>query len=87
MMRKIYEPENMMEGELLQSMLASEGIESHITGRHLLGGIGELPVFGLLGLAVENEQAERARQLITEYNGAFVLSGDEPDSYPDVLLC
>jgi len=87
MMRKIYEPENMMEGELLQSMLASEGIESHITGRHLLGGIGELPVFGLLGLAVEDEQAERARQLITEYNGAFVLSGDEPDSYPDVLLC
>lgn len=87
MMRKIYEPENMMEGELLQSMLASEGIESHITERHLLGGIGELPVFGLLGLAVEDEQAERARQLITEYNGAFVLSGDEPDSYPDVLLC
>lgn len=86
-MRKIYEPENMMEGELLQSMLASEGVEAHITGRHLLGGIGELPVSGLLGLAVEDHQAERARQLITEYNGAFPLSGDEPDSYPDVLLC
>jgi hypothetical protein len=87
MMRKIYEPENMMEGELLQSMLASEGIKSHISGRHLLGGVGELPVFGLLGLAVDDEQAERARQLITEYNGAFVLPGEEPDSYPDVLLC
>ncbi len=87
MMRRIYEPENMMEGELLQSMLASEGIDSHITGRHLLGGVGELPVFGLLGLAVNDDQAERARQLITEYNGAFVLSGEEPDSYPDVLLC
>ncbi|WP_296257919.1 MULTISPECIES: DUF2007 domain-containing protein [unclassified Pseudomonas] len=86
-MRRIYEPENMMEGELLQSMLASEGIDSHITGRHLLGGVGELPVFGLLGLAVNDDQAERARQLITEYNGAFVLSGEEPDSYPDVLLC
>jgi hypothetical protein len=41
----------------------------------------------LLGLAVEDDQAERARQLITEYNGAFPLSGEEPDSYPDVLLC
>jgi hypothetical protein len=41
----------------------------------------------LLGLAVEDEQAERARHLITEYNGAFVLPGEEPDSYPDVLLC
>ncbi len=86
-MRKIYEPENMMEGELLQSMLASEGIDSHITGRHLLGGMGELPVFGLLGLVVDDDQADRARQLITEYNGAFPLSGDDLDSYPDVLLC
>lgn len=86
-MRKIYEPENLMEGELLQSMLASEGIEAHITGRHLLGGVGELPVFGLLGLSVNDVLADRARQLITEYNGAFPLSGDEPDSYPDVLLC
>ncbi|MEQ7918105.1 DUF2007 domain-containing protein [Xanthomonas sp. WHRI 1810A] len=86
-MRKIYEPENLMEGELLQGMLASEGIEAHITGRHLLGGVGELPVFGLLGLSVDDGLADRARQLITEYNGAFPLSGDEPDSYPDVLLC
>lgn len=86
-MRKIYEPENTMEGELLQAMLASEGIESHITGRHLLGAVGELPVFGLLGLCVEDDQAQRAWQLITAYNGAFVLPGDEPDSYPDVLLC
>jgi len=86
-MRKIYEPENMMEGELLQGMLASEGIEAHITGRHLLGAVGELPVFGLLGLSVDDGLADRARQLITEYNGAFPLPGDEPDSYPDVLLC
>jgi hypothetical protein len=86
-MRKIYEPENLMEGELLQGMLASEGITAHITGRHLLGAVGELPVFGLLGLAVVDEQADRARQLITEYNGALPLSGDEPDNYPDVLLC
>ena len=86
-MRKIYEPEHLMEGELLQSMLASEGIESHITGRHLLGAVGDLPAFGLLGLTVKDDQAERARLLITEYNAAFPLPGDEPDSYPDVLLC
>ena len=51
-MQRIYEPENLMEGELLQQMLASEGIEAHLVGRHLLGGTGELPIFGLLGLAV-----------------------------------
>ena len=31
-MQRIYEPENLMEGELLQQMLASEGIEAHLVG-------------------------------------------------------
>jgi hypothetical protein len=56
-MQRIYEPENLMEGELLQGMLASEGIEAHLVGRDLVGGTGELPIFGLLGLAVDNDQA------------------------------
>jgi hypothetical protein len=86
-MQKIYEPENLMEGELLQGMLASEGVAAHLTGRHLLGGVGELPVFGLLGLSVDNDQAEQARQLIAAYNAALPVSGDLPDNYPDVLVC
>ncbi|MBT9574559.1 MAG: DUF2007 domain-containing protein, partial [Pseudomonas umsongensis] len=51
------------------------------------GATGELPIFGLLGLAVENDQAEYARELITAYNAALPLSGDEPDSFPGTLVC
>ena len=86
-MQRIYDPENLMEGELLQGMLASEGIEAHLIGRDLLGGSGELPIYGLLGLSVENDQAEYARELITAYNAALPLSGDEPDSFPGTLVC
>ncbi|KAA0949642.1 MULTISPECIES: DUF2007 domain-containing protein [unclassified Pseudomonas] len=86
-MQRIYEPENLMEGELLQGMLASEGIKAHLVGRDLLGGTGELPIYGLLALAVEDEQAAYARELITAYNGALPMPGDEPDSFPDVLVC
>ena len=90
-MRKIYEPENLMEGELLQGMLASEGIEAHLTGRHLLGGLGELPALGLLGISVDNDDVEQARQLITEYNAALPVPGeepgDDPHNFPDVLVC
>ncbi|CAI8926923.1 MULTISPECIES: putative signal transducing protein [Pseudomonas] len=86
-MQRIYDPENLMEGELLQGMLASEGIEAHLMGRDLLGGSGELPIYGLLGLSVENDQAEYARELITAYNAALPLSGDEPDSFPGTLVC
>ena len=86
-MQRIYEPENLMEGELLQGMLASEGIEAHLVGRDLLGATGELPVYGLLGLAVDNDQAQYARELIAAYNAALPMPSDEPDSFPDVLVC
>lgn len=86
-MQRVYDPENLMEGELLIGMLASEGVDAHLVGRDLLGGTGELPAFGLLGLIVENEQAQQARELIAAYNAASPLSGDEPQSFPGVLLC
>ncbi|WP_103103049.1 DUF2007 domain-containing protein [Pseudomonas sp. LFM046] len=86
-MRRIYEPRDLIEAELLLGMLASEGVDAHLAGRHLLGGIGELPVFGLLGLLVEDEDAERASRLIAAYNAAQPLPGEEPDSYPGTLLC
>ena len=86
-MQRIYEPENLMEAELLLSMLASEGIDAILLGRDLIGGTGELPALGLLGLAVADEQAQYARELIDAYNGASPVTGDEPESFPDVLDC
>ncbi|VEF12799.1 Uncharacterised protein [Pseudomonas fluorescens] len=86
-MQRIYEPANLMEGEMLKGMLASEGIEAHLIGRDLVGGAGELPIFGLLGLSVDNDQAEYARELITAYNAALPLPDDEPESFPGTLVC
>ena len=86
-MQRIYEPENLLEAELLLGMLASEGIEAHLEGRDLLGATGELPVFGLLRLTVSNEQAQCARDLIAAYNAASPVPDDEPESFPDVLVC
>jgi hypothetical protein len=86
-MQRIYEPLDLMEGELLLTMLASEGIEAHLSGRHLLGGIGELPLCGLLGVMVEDRQAERAQQLIATYNAAQPLPSDEPEDTQGVLIC
>lgn len=87
MMERIYEPENLLEAELLLGMLASEGVEAYLAGRDLVGGVGELPPLGLLSLTVENDQADYARQLIAEYNAALPLPGEEPDSFPGTLVC
>ena len=86
-MRRIYEPENLLEAEMLLGMLASEGINVQLVGRDLMGGVGELPLQGLLGLAVADEQAEYARQLIDAYNDAQPLVGDEPERFPGTLIC
>ncbi|MOA48074.1 hypothetical protein D3C78_1707670 [compost metagenome] len=86
-MRRIYEPENLLEAERLVAVLASEGIEVHLVGRDLVGAAGELPLHGLLGLAVADEQAGYARELIDAYNDAQPLAGDEPESYPGTLIC
>jgi len=86
-MQRIYEPRDLLEAEMLMGMLAGEGIEAFLNGRHLIGAIGELPVSGLLGVMVADEEAERARLLIDEYNGAQLLPGDEPESYPGELIC
>jgi hypothetical protein len=86
-MRRIYEPENLLEAEMLIGMLASEGVDVQLVGRDLMGGVGELPMQGLLGLAVADEQAEYARRLIDAYNDAQPLVGDEPDSFPGTLIC
>ncbi|WP_027907456.1 putative signal transducing protein [Pseudomonas taiwanensis] len=86
-MQRIYDPENLLEAQMLLSMLTSEGIEVHLIGRDLVGGVGELPVYGLLGIAVPDEQAGYARHLIEAYNDAQPLAGDEPESFPGTLIC
>ena len=86
-MQRIYEPQDLMEGELLLGMLASEGIDAYLTGQHLAGAVGELPACGLLGLMVEDAQAHSAQQLIAAYNAALPITGDEPESIQGTLLC
>ncbi|UFH48646.1 putative signal transducing protein [Pseudomonas sp. KNUC1026] len=86
-MKRVYEPESLLEAELLLAMLQSEGIAAHLAGRDLVGGIGDLPAIGLLGLVVDDARAADARQLIAAYNGAQPLPGEEPDSYFGVLEC
>lgn len=86
-MQRIYEPESLLEAEMLAGMLANEGVVVHVVGRDLVGAAGELPLQGLLGLAVADEQAEYARQLIDAYNDAQPLVGDEPESFPGTLIC
>ena len=86
-MRRIYEPGSLHEGELLLAVLASEGISGFRAGRHLPGGLGDLPAAGPLGLLVEDEEALRAQALIAAYNAATPLPGEDPSPEQGILVC
>lgn len=78
-MQRIHEPADLMEAQMLISMLRSEGIAVHLQGADLVGGMGELPALGLLGLMVEDEHALQARELISDYQQAIPIVEGEPD--------
>ncbi len=78
-MQRIHEPADLMEAQMLISMLRSEGIDVYLQGADLIGGMGELPALGLLALIVEDEHAQLARELISGYQQATPIVDSESD--------
>ncbi len=82
-MQRIHEPVDLIEAQMLISMLHSEGISVHLQGADLIGGMGELPALGLLGLMVDDQQAIRARELIVDYQQATPLIDEAEEALVD----
>ncbi|NLY12899.1 MAG: DUF2007 domain-containing protein [Gammaproteobacteria bacterium] len=85
-MQRIHEPADLMEAQMLISMLRSEGIQVYLQGADLVGGMGELPALGLLGLMVEDEQVQQARALIASYQQATPIVEGEYNA-PHLVRC
>ncbi|MDY7218266.1 DUF2007 domain-containing protein [Denitrificimonas sp. JX-1] len=78
-MQRVHEPVDLIEAQMLISMLRNEGIDVYLQGEDLIGGVGELPALGLLGLMVANEDVERAQELIILYQQATPVTDDKTD--------
>ena len=59
-----------MDAHLIKGLLESEGIHAVVVGAHLQGGIGELPVAGLITVRVQDDLASRAGRLIEDFDRA-----------------
>jgi len=69
-MKQVYAPANAAEAHMLAHLLEQNGIQAHIHGEALQGGVGELPAMGLLQLLVADEDHEAARALILQWERA-----------------
>ncbi len=74
-MKILYDANNGIEANLLKSILEQEGITVYISGEYLQGGMGELPVMGLVSLMVADEDLARAKKIVRDWEGgAFALT-------------
>jgi len=66
----VYSALGIIDAHLIRGLLESEGIPAVVVGAALQGGIGELPVTGLITVRVENDLAGRAGRLIEDFERA-----------------
>lgn len=63
----VYRAENLIDAHLVQHRLVQSGLDAHVFGGGLTGGLGELPVIGFCQVVVPDEQAEDAMRSVYEY--------------------
>jgi len=64
---KIYDASDITEAHIVRGMLEAHGIEAHVGGHYLQGGIGELVVQGFATVYVEDSEVVAARSLVDAY--------------------
>jgi len=69
-MKLVYRASDINEANIVSGMLHSYGIESHVGGYYLQGGVGELAAQDFANVHVPDEDFELAKSIITEYENA-----------------
>lgn len=63
-MRNVYEAANLIDAHLVRQALEAEGIPAFVRGEALIGGMGDLGVFGLVAVMVPEAAWQQARALV-----------------------
>jgi hypothetical protein len=69
-MKLVYRASDINEAHIVSGMLHANGIESHVGGYYLQGGIGELAARDFATVLVADADVESARTIIAEYENA-----------------
>ncbi len=66
-MKIIYNARDIIEAHIVSGMLNANGIETHVGGYYLQGGVGDVAVFDFANVQVADEDVELALPLVAEY--------------------
>lgn len=81
-MKSIYNAANPIDAQLVADLLADAGIETHVQGSFLVGGIGELPAGEMMRIWVPDESADEAKRIIAEGNSGEGFESLEMEAMP-----
>lgn len=80
-MHLVYQADNLFDAHLVKHALEGAGIPAFVFGESLLGGMGELPLFGVLRVCVPDAARAEADAIVAALDlappGADPISGDE----------
>ena len=85
-MKIIYKAKDIIEAHIVAGMLNANGIETHVGGYYLQGGVGDVAVFDFANVQVADGDIAAALPMIAEYEGAE-STGDSITFDGDCLSC
>ncbi len=68
-MKIIYKARDIIEAHIVSGMLNANGIETHVGGYYLQGGVGDVAVYDFANVQVADDDVAMALPLVAEYDG------------------
>lgn len=84
-MRVVYEAANLIDAHLVKHALEETGIPVFLRGEALLGGMGELPLFGVVAVCVPDSAWPAARAIVESLPIAMPAGAAQRDDEPGAL--
>ncbi len=80
-MHIVYKADNLFDAHLVRHALEDAGIPAFVFGESLLGGMGELPLFGVLRVGVPDAARPQAEDIVAALH--LGQASDDPISDAD----
>ncbi|HDS1137403.1 TPA: DUF2007 domain-containing protein [Stenotrophomonas maltophilia] len=80
-MHIVYKADNLFDAHLVKHALENAGIPAFVFGEQLLGGMGELPLFGVLRVGIPDAARPQAEDIIAALD--LGQAADDPISDAD----
>jgi hypothetical protein len=78
-MQIVYRAATIIDANLVKAALEDSGVLAFVSGEYLTGGIGELPVSGLVNVMVADIDIDKAQPIVSEADAALRAEVDPSD--------